>query len=77
MLFVTMVTMFALSTIYWVISVVVIFLVIRAWFSDLDPAAYSPPNWLPMFSAVLLVNVSTSFYCNASHDLYNTSPEFL
>jgi Gpi18-like mannosyltransferase len=54
MLFVTMVTMFALSTIYWVISVVVIFLVIRAWFSDLDPATYSPPNWLPMFNAVLL-----------------------
>jgi len=65
MLFVGMVIMFALSTIYWVISVVDTFLVIRAWFSELDPATHSPPDWLPMFSAVLLVNVSTSFLCNA------------
>jgi hypothetical protein len=53
---------------YWVISVVVTFLVISAWFSELDPATHSPPNWLAMFSAVLLVNVSASFYCNASHN---------
>jgi len=74
MLFVTMVIMFALSTIYWVMSVVVTFLVIRAWFSELDPATHSPPNWLPMFNAVLLVNVSTISnltvsYCDASRDL--------
>jgi hypothetical protein len=50
-------------------SVVVTFLVIRAWFSDLDPATHTPPNWLPMFNAVLLVNVSTSFSCDATHDL--------
>jgi len=43
-LFVTMVIMFALSTIYWVMSVVVTFLVIRAWFSELDLTAHPPPN---------------------------------
>jgi hypothetical protein len=61
MLLVTMVIMFALSTIYWVISIVITFLVMRAWFSELDPATHCPPIWLPMFNAVLLVNVSTSF----------------
>jgi hypothetical protein len=50
--------MFTLSTIYWVFSVVETFLIIRAWFSELDPATHSPPDWLPMFSAVLLANVS-------------------
>src|ERR1700733_11230477 len=52
MLLVTMVIMFALSTIYWVMFVVITFLV-RAWFRD--PATHSPPNWLPMFTPVLLV----------------------
>ncbi|KAF8482914.1 hypothetical protein DFH94DRAFT_627208 [Russula ochroleuca] len=56
-LFVTMVITFALSTIYWVLSVVVTFLVIRAWFSELDPATHSAPTWLPMLSAILLVNL--------------------
>lgn len=55
-LLVAMVVMFVLSTIYWVISVVVTFLIIRAWFSKLDPATHSLPNWLPMFGAVLLIN---------------------
>jgi hypothetical protein len=73
MLFVMAVIMFALSTIYRDICVVVTFLVIRALFSELDPATNSPPNGLPMLSAVLLVNVSTSFHNNAPH----TSPEFL
>ncbi|KAF8502186.1 hypothetical protein F5888DRAFT_1176221 [Russula emetica] len=57
MLLVTMVIMFALSTIYWVISLVITFLVLRAWFSELDPATHFPPIWLPMFNAVLLVNL--------------------
>ncbi|KAH9992592.1 hypothetical protein BJV77DRAFT_962219 [Russula vinacea] len=39
------------------VSVVVTFLVIRAWFSELDPATHSPPTWLPMLSAILLVNL--------------------
>ncbi|KAI0276617.1 hypothetical protein BGY98DRAFT_693311 [Russula aff. rugulosa BPL654] len=56
MLFVMMVVMFVLSTVYWVISVVITFLLMRAWFSELDPATHSPPDWLPMFNAVLLVN---------------------
>ncbi|KAI0263148.1 hypothetical protein BGY98DRAFT_695802 [Russula aff. rugulosa BPL654] len=56
MLFVMMVVMFVLSTVYWVVSVVMTFLVMRAWFSELDPATHSPPDWLPMFSAILLVN---------------------
>ncbi len=61
MLFVMTVIIFALSTMHWVMSVVVTFLVIRAWFSELDPTAHSPPNWLPMLSAILLVNVRATF----------------
>jgi len=56
MLFVAMVIMFALSTIYWVMSVVATFMVITAWFSDLDSATHSPPNWLPIIGSVLLIN---------------------
>ncbi|KAI9508219.1 hypothetical protein F5148DRAFT_980146 [Russula earlei] len=48
--------MFVLSSIYWISSVVVTFMVIDAWFSELDPATHQAPDWLPMFSAVLLVN---------------------
>ena len=53
----TVVIMFALSTIYWV---VVTFLVIRALFSELDPAAHSPPNWLPMFFSSTSVQAFTA-----------------
>jgi hypothetical protein len=51
--------MFVLSTMYWIASVIFTLLVINTWFSELHPAAYNPPDWLPMFSAILLVNVST------------------
>jgi hypothetical protein len=52
MLFMTMVIMFALSTIYRVMFVVVSSLVRAWWFSEFDRATHSPPNWLPMFCAV-------------------------
>jgi len=55
-LFVMTMIMFVLSTVYWVLSVIVTFLVINAWFSKLDPATHDPPNWLPMFNAIILVN---------------------
>jgi hypothetical protein len=71
-----MLIMFALSTIYWVTSVVNAFLEIRAWFSELDPATHSPPNWPDVFTAILFVNVSTSFSCDASHDLTRLSNFF-
>jgi hypothetical protein len=76
MLFVMMVVMFVLSTVYWVISVVITFLLMRAWFSELDPATHSPPGWLPMFNAVLLVNVSTKLF-TALHPIdFDTFSEF-
>jgi hypothetical protein len=77
MIFMMMVIMFMLSTVYWVVSVVFTFLTMRAWFSELDPATHSPPSWLPMFSAILLVNVSTSFfYCDVFHDFDTLLPNF-
>jgi hypothetical protein len=57
-LFVTTLLMFTFSTIYWISSVVVTVSVITAWFSGLDPNTHNPPNWLPMFSSILLINVS-------------------
>jgi hypothetical protein len=74
-LFVTMVITFALSTIYWVLSVVVTFLVIRAWFSELDPATHSAPTWLPMLSAILLVNVSTKSFNSTITVRLDTFPD--
>jgi hypothetical protein len=50
--------MFAVSTIYWISSVVVTFLVITDWFSNADPNKLNSPSWLTMFSAILLINVS-------------------
>jgi hypothetical protein len=46
--------MFTLSTLYWILSVVITFLVFRSTF---DPT-YVAPNWLTLFNAILLVNVS-------------------
>ena len=48
-------TMFALSTMFWIVSVVVTFLIIGVYTGSRNHG----PNWLPMFSAILLVNVST------------------
>jgi len=66
LLFVMTMIMFALSTVYWILSVIVTFLVINAWFSKLDPATQDAPNWLPMFNAIVLVNVGTLACVTAS-----------
>jgi len=55
-LFIMTMIMFGLSTVYWILSVIITFLVIDAWFSSLDPATHNPPNWLPMFNAIILIN---------------------
>src|SRR5579863_1691440 len=49
-------TMFALSTVYWILSVVVTFLVLD---HTRPTGTRGSPIWLPMFSTILLVNVST------------------
>ncbi|KAH9998433.1 hypothetical protein BJV74DRAFT_904642 [Russula compacta] len=56
LLFAMKMIMFVLSTMYWILSIVITFLEIKAWFSELDPATHDPPDWLPMFSAILLIN---------------------
>jgi len=43
--------MFALSTMYWILSVVITFLVIDTYIGT-----RIAPDWLPMFSAILLIN---------------------
>ena len=50
--------MFTLSTIYWILSVAATFILITDWFSELDPNMPNPAGWLPMFNAILLINVS-------------------
>jgi len=57
LLFVMTMIMFALSTVYWILSVIVTFLVINAWFSKLDPATHVAPNWSLMFNAPLSTSV--------------------
>jgi cell division protein FtsW (lipid II flippase) len=49
-------TMFVLSTMFWIASVVITFLIINVYNGS---SRNSSNNWLPMFSAILLVNVST------------------
>jgi len=60
------VAMFALSSMYWIMSVVVTFIVIDVWQSQFDPVPRNPPVWLPMFSALLLINVSVHYYKSRS-----------
>ncbi|KAI0254092.1 hypothetical protein BJV78DRAFT_1280488 [Lactifluus subvellereus] len=48
--------MFALSTMYWISSVVGTFWIIVAWFSTLDPSTHNAPIWPSMFTTVLLIN---------------------
>jgi hypothetical protein len=55
------ITMFALSSVYWVMSVVITFIVIDVWHSQFGPVPSNPPDWLPMFNALLLVNVSVHY----------------
>jgi len=52
LLFAMATIMFTLSTMYWILSVVITFLVFRSAF---DPT-YDAPDWLTLFSAILLVN---------------------
>ena len=53
--------MFVLSTVYWILSVIATFLVLDfKLVSDAWPTGIRGPQmWLPMFSTILLVNVST------------------
>jgi hypothetical protein len=59
-----MMIMFTLSTIYWVLSVVITFLVIKGRVTTVTgdpnpgPATRPGSSWLTMFNAILLVNVS-------------------
>jgi hypothetical protein len=82
-------SMFALSTVYWILSLVVTFLVLNMWQGMLDTcyntvsACYSglraptmlsfldsPAYWVQLFSAILLINVSTStVQCSAEYRL--------
>ena len=55
------ITMFALSSVYWIMSVVVTFIVIDVWHSQFGSVPSNPPDWLPMFNALLLVNVSVHY----------------
>jgi ABC-type nickel/cobalt efflux system permease component RcnA len=60
------VAMFALSSMYWIMSVVVTFIVVDVWQSQFFPVPRNAPDWLPMFSAVLLINVGV-YYKSRSH----------
>ncbi|KAJ4478419.1 hypothetical protein J3R30DRAFT_3404464 [Lentinula aciculospora] len=48
--------MFLLSTMYWIASISTLIQLIQAWFIASDPDAQSTPDYLPLFSALVLVN---------------------
>ncbi|THU91697.1 hypothetical protein K435DRAFT_863143 [Dendrothele bispora CBS 962.96] len=48
--------MFLLSTIYWVLSFVTLIRLIQIWFFNLDSIVQSQPTFLPMWSAIVLLN---------------------
>lgn|SRR6266850_1807837 len=58
-LFTVIMTMFVLSTVYWILSVTVTFLVLDLVSDARSTGVRGPQIWLPMFSTILLVNVST------------------
>ncbi|KAJ3989531.1 hypothetical protein F5890DRAFT_1451684 [Lentinula detonsa] len=48
--------MFLMSTIHWTASIVTLIRIIQVWFLALDPDAQKPPNFLPLFNVLILVN---------------------
>ena len=69
--------MFGLSSMYWIMSVVVTFIVIDVWHSQFDPVTRNPPDWLPMFSALLLVNVSVHYKSRSRVIIRASIPELI
>lgn len=59
--------MFALSTTHWIASIATLIRLIQVWFLAADPDAQSGPIFLPLFNALILVNVRPVlvFFCCA------------
>ena len=60
------ITMFVLSSVYWVISVFSTFIIIDMWRTHSDPVPRRLPNWLLMTFVIPMVNVSVH-YMSRSH----------
>jgi hypothetical protein len=71
------ITTFALSSMYWIMSIIDTFIGIDLWLSQFyhDPLNLNPKllDWLPMTSALLLVNVSVH-YMTRSHIVIREYP---
>ncbi|KAI0260145.1 hypothetical protein BC834DRAFT_901993 [Gloeopeniophorella convolvens] len=50
------VAMFALSTLYFALSVVSLVQLISDWLIPINPTILNPPDYLPLFSALVLIN---------------------
>ena len=61
------VTMFALSSVYWAISIVYTFIVIDLWRAQFGPVIRRLPNWLQITVVIPMVNVSVHYkFCSHS-----------
>ena len=60
------VTMFALSSVYWIISIVYTFIVIDMWRGRFGPVIRRLPDWLQMTVVFPTINVSVH-YKSRSH----------
>jgi hypothetical protein len=67
------ITMFVLSSVYWIISVFSTFVMIDIWRTQFDPDPRQFPNWLLMAFIIPMVNVSVH-YTSCSHIIIHEHP---
>jgi hypothetical protein len=67
------ITMFVLSSVYWIISIFETFIIIDMWRSRFDPVSRQLPKWLLMTFVIPMVNVSVH-YMSCSHIIIHEHP---
>lgn len=66
-LFAMTVFMYIISSVDWALSVVNVIQDIQFWFLSITPE-YNPPNFIPVFNAICLINVKSFFACSYGCD---------
>ena len=67
------ISMFVLSSVYWVVSVFNTFIIIDMWRTQFDPNPRQAPNWLEITVVLPIVNVSVH-YKSRSHIVIREHP---
>ena len=67
------ITMFVLSSVYWIISIFETFIIIDMWRTQFNPVSRQLPKWLLMTFVIPMVNVSVH-HTSRSHIVVRELP---